>query len=166
MIKIYSSPSCSSCRKVIAWFKEEQIPYVEINILKTPLTLDDLKEMLEKSLDGTDEIISTRSKVFKEENIDVDKMSLKELLLFIQKNPTILKRPIIVDDSKIQVGYNEDEIEIFEREKKNILKAKKLALETCRNCQHRNGCDHRYDDTKKKIAEENSKSEFCADNCE
>lgn len=161
MIKIYLSPSCSSCRKVKAWFVKEQIPFKEINILKEKLTEEDLKEMLEKSLDGTDEIISTRSKVFKEQHIDVDSMSIKELLSFIQSNPTILKRPIIVDDSKIQVGYNADEIEIFEREKKNIQRAKLLALETCQSCQHRQDCVHLFDDTKEKV----KKEEACTSDC-
>lgn len=154
MIKIYMSPSCSSCRKVKAWFDKEKIPYTEINILKQPITEEDLKEMLEKSLDGTDEIISTRSKVFQEQKIDVDSMSLKDLLSFIQANPSILKRPIIVDDTKIQVGYNSDEIEIFQREKGNIIKARQLAAETCRNCASRNECVHRFDDTKIEIERE------------
>ena len=29
MIKIYTSPSCSSCRKVKQWFDEQKIPYEE-----------------------------------------------------------------------------------------------------------------------------------------
>lgn len=165
MIKIYLSPSCASCRKVKAWFNEEKIPYKEINILKEKLNEEDLKEMLEKSLDGTDEIISTRSKIFKEQNIDVDKMSVKELLNFIQQNPTILKRPIIVDDSKIQVGYNSDEIEIFEKEKRNILQAKLLAKKTCQECQNRANCMHLFDDTKESVKKQD-KTEFCDENCD
>lgn len=154
MIKIYMSPSCSSCRKVRAWFKEQDIPFQEINIMKEELTEDDLKEMLEKSLDGTDEIISTRSKIFKEQNIDVDKMSLSELLSFIKANPTILKRPIIVDDDKIQVGYNADEIEIFERDKKAVEEAKRIALDNCLHCPSRDTCLHHFDDTRKSVAAE------------
>ena len=165
MIKIYLSPSCSSCRKVKAWFQDQHIPFEEVNIMKQQLTEEDLKEMLSKSLDGTDEIISTRSKIFREQNIDVDSMSLKELLAFIQKNPTILKRPIIVDDEKIQVGYNSDEIEIFEREKEKevIEHAKAIALETCRNCPNKQGCEHRFDDTKAKVKAEYCEGECCED---
>lgn len=113
MVKIYTSPSCSSCRKVKMWFKEQEIPFHEINILDGSLTVEDLKEILAKSLDGTEEIISKRSKIMKEKNLDVDSMKFNELLEFISKNPTILKRPIIVDDNKIQVGYNEEEIRVF-----------------------------------------------------
>ncbi len=159
MIKIYLSPSCSSCRKVKAWFEEQEIPFKEINILKTPLTEENLKEMLNKSLDGTDEIVSTRSKVFKEQNIDVDSMSVSELLKFITENPSILKRPIIVDEDKIQVGYNADEIEIFERRKKEILAAKRIASSMCtkENCPQYDTCDHRFTDTKKTVSLERLK---------
>ena len=97
MIKIYMSPSCLSCRKVKQYFQKENIPFTEINILKHEITIDELKEMLNKSLDGTEEIISTRSKVFKEENVDIDSMSIQQLCNFIKEHPSILKRPIIVD---------------------------------------------------------------------
>lgn len=148
MIRIYRSPSCSSCRKVKAWFNEHDIPYEEVNILKHELTEDDLKDRLNKSLDGTDEIISTRSKVIQEQKIDIDSMSFKELLSFIKQNPTILKRPIIVNDTSIQVGYNADEIEIFERDKRAYKKARQIAKETCsaKNCPEYKNCIHRFQD--------------------
>jgi regulatory protein spx len=137
MIKIYMSSSCSSCRKVKAWFDDQKIPYQEINILTHTITVDELKEMLNKSLDGTDDIVSTRSKIIKERKVNIDSMSVAELCQFIKDNPTILKRPIIVDDSKIQVGYNSDEIEIFE-------KAKRLIQESCnpKTCPGYASCDH------------------------
>ena len=65
MIRIYVSPSCSSCRKVLKWFDEQEIPYVQINIFARPLTEDELKDMLMKSENGTEDIISTRSNIIK-----------------------------------------------------------------------------------------------------
>ena len=70
MIKIYVSPSCSSCRKVKKWFDEQKIPYQERNIFHAVLDSKELKEMLAKSENGTDDIISNRSKIIKEQNID------------------------------------------------------------------------------------------------
>lgn len=156
MITIFMSPSCSSCRKVRTWFKNQGIPFKEVNILKTPLKERDLMDILNKSLDGTDEIISTRSKIFKEKNIDIDSMSVKELVNFIKENPSILKRPIIVDDERIQVGYNADEIEIFERHKKDIVIAKKIAADMCskENCANYENCEHRFTDKRKKENDE------------
>lgn len=113
MVRIYTSPSCSSCRKVKKWFELEGIPFEERNIFSATLNESELKEMLEKSENGTEDIISTRSKVIKEQNLDVENMSISQLVLFIRENPSVLKRPIMVDDRRIQVGYNEEEIRTF-----------------------------------------------------
>jgi regulatory protein spx len=113
MIKIYTSPSCSSCRKVKKWFEVQQIPFEERNLFSAVLNETELKEMLAKSENGTEDIISTRSKIIKDQNLDVESMSIKELIVFIRENPSVLKRPIMVDERRIQVGYNEEEIRTF-----------------------------------------------------
>ena len=41
------------------------------------------------------------------------KVSMNELIDLIEKNPSLLRRPIILDDRRMQVGYNEDEIRRF-----------------------------------------------------
>ena len=113
MITIYTKPSCSSCRKAKAWFNEWEIPFVEHDITKTPLEKEVLLDILYKAENGAEDIISTRSKLFKEKKVDFKTMTLTELVVFIQENPTVLKRPIIVDKRKIQVGYNAEEITVF-----------------------------------------------------
>lgn len=113
MIRIYTAPSCASCRKVKSWLKEHNIPYVEKNIFSTLLRDVELKELLERSENGTDDIISKRSKIIKEENIDIDSMKINDLIKFIQSNPSVLKRPIMIDERRFQVGYNAEEIRVF-----------------------------------------------------
>ena len=113
MIRIYTAPSCASCRKVKSWLKEHNITYVEKNIFSTLLREIELKELLERSENGTDDIISKRSKIIKENDIDIDSMSISELIKFIQENPSVLKRPIMIDERRFQVGYNAEEIRVF-----------------------------------------------------
>ncbi|GGM24890.1 regulatory protein Spx [Paraliobacillus quinghaiensis] len=113
MVTLYTSPSCTSCRKAKAWLAEHDIPFTERNIFSDTMTLDEIKEILRMTEDGTDEIISTRSKVFQELEVDFDQMPLKDLIDVIQENPGILRRPIIIDEKRLQVGYNEDEIRRF-----------------------------------------------------
>lgn len=113
MVTLYTSPSCTSCRKARTWLEEQEIPYTERNIFSEPLSLDEIKEILRMTEDGTDEIISTRSKVFQKLNIDLDSLPLQQLFDIIQKNPGLLRRPIILDEKRLQVGYNEDEIRRF-----------------------------------------------------
>lgn len=113
MVKIYTTPSCSSCRKAKKWLDKYMIDYTEKNIFTQPLTDDDIELMLLNAENGFDDIISTRSKVFKEEELDIEDMLMSELKDFIMENPSVLKRPIIVDETRMQVGYNEEEIRIF-----------------------------------------------------
>ena len=113
MIKLYTSPSCSSCRKVKKYFKQYNIDYIEKNILTTPLTRDDIFKMLINSENGFEDIISTRSNIYKERSDEIEAMKIHDLIDFIVANPSVLKRPIIVTDYEIQVGYNDVDIELF-----------------------------------------------------
>ena len=136
MIKIYTAPSCKSCRKAKSFFVEQEIPFKEKNILVTELEYDEIKDILTKSENGVEDIISTRSKVFKEKGMDIDNMKISELIRFIRDNPSVLKRPIMVDDNKIQVGYNEEEIEVFIPHEKRLLQwgCKKESCPTFSTC--------------------------------
>lgn len=54
-------------------------------------------------------------------------MSTNELIHFIQKNPSILKRPIMIDERRFQVGYNAEEIRAFiPRELRKLAECQKF----------------------------------------
>lgn len=130
MVTLFTSPSCTSCRKAKAWLEDNNIPYTERNIFSEALTLDEVKEILRMTEDGTDEIISTRSKTFQKLNVDIDSLPMNELYALIMDNPGMLRRPIIIDHKRLQVGYNEDEIRRFLPRKVRTLhleEAKRMA---------------------------------------
>lgn len=131
MVTLYTSSSCSSCRKAKRWFESHNIEYREKNIIGIKLTRNDIINMLKYSENGFEDIISTRSKVFKESNLTPEEMKFSELASFIIDNPTILKRPIIINDQIMQTGYNEDEIRAFiPREFRQFV--------NCENCEQNN----------------------------
>ena len=113
MIQIYTTPSCASCRKAKKWFDQYKIPYSEKNIFSIKLSKDDIFRMLANSENGFEDIISTRSKIFKEKKLDPENMSVQALVNFIIEYPSVLKRPIIINESELQVGYNNEDITIF-----------------------------------------------------
>ena len=113
MVDLYVSPSCTSYRKAKQWLEQHNIPYKERNIISDPLNREEIIHVLRMTEEGTEEIVSTRSKAFQELNIDLDDISMNELIDLIEKNPSLLRRPIILDDRRMQVGYNEDEIRRF-----------------------------------------------------
>lgn len=113
MVILYTSPSCTSCRKAKVWLQNHEIDFQERNIFSEPLSIDEIKSILQMTEGGTEDIISTRSKAFQQLKVDIDEMSLNELYDLISRDPSLLRRPIMVDEKRLQVGYNEDEIRRF-----------------------------------------------------
>lgn len=104
---------CKSTRKARQWMLKNDVSFVERNINEEPLTVGELQDILRMTIDGTDGIIATRSNVYKELNLDLDELTLMELLEMIHEHPRLLKSPIIVDEKKLLVGYHEEEIRQF-----------------------------------------------------
>ena len=113
MIRLFLSPSCTSCRKARAWLLNHEVPFAEHNIMTSPLSAQELQHILSLTENGTDDIISTRSKIFQKLNLDVESLSISELIKLIEENPSLLRRPIILDAKRMQIGFNEDEIRAF-----------------------------------------------------
>ncbi|NKW95697.1 transcriptional regulator SpxA [Bacillus toyonensis] len=113
MVILYTTASCGSCRKAKAWLEENQIDYTEKNIVSNSLTVDELKSILRLTEEGATEIISTRSKIFLELNINIEALSLNEFYKLIIEYPQMLRRPIMLDEKRLQIGFNEEEIRKF-----------------------------------------------------
>ena len=76
------------------------------------MTVDELKSILRLTEEGATEIISTRSKTFQDLNINIDELSLNEFYTLIIEHPLML-RPIMLDEKRLQIGFNEEEIRKF-----------------------------------------------------
>ena len=76
----------------------------EIDINKEPPS----REFLEKHVDAARflDFVSTRSPVFKERPLPASK---KEAIDLMMKNANLIRRPIVVDGSKVIFGFNKDQ---------------------------------------------------------
>src|SRR5690554_4224312 len=98
MIVLYSSPGCASCRKVRQWLKDKDLKFIEKNIFTSMLSEKEIKYLLMRTDNGAEDIISTRSKVMQESSVNIDELSISELIVFIQRHPSVLKRPIVMNE--------------------------------------------------------------------
>lgn len=137
MILIYTSFGCTSATKAKQWLDENQLPYVEKNIQNTLLNKDEIKYILTRCPNGTEDIISKRSKAYKCLNNRLDDLSTNDLVEFIQKNPTVLKRPIIINEDHFVVGFDDDEITSF-----IPAHLRKFGFKSCckEDCEHYEEC--------------------------
>ena len=59
-ITIVTRTTCKSSKKAKDWFEKNDIPYLERNMSKKPLTIGELKIVVRLTLEGTDDILATR----------------------------------------------------------------------------------------------------------
>ncbi|KXT76064.1 transcriptional regulator Spx [Streptococcus sp. DD12] len=113
MIKIYTISSCTSCKKAKTWLNKHQLPYKEQNLGKEPLTREEILDILSKTENGVESIVSSKNRYAKALKCDINELSVSEVITIIKENPRILKSPILIDDKRLQVGYKEDDIRAF-----------------------------------------------------
>ena len=103
MIKYYYTTSCGSCRKGKYWLQNNNLEFNEINLITSPPTREEILHMFYLSDDGPEAIISKRGDAFVNLGVDTSKLTTEELAAFIQKYPQVLRRPLIVDDTQLQI---------------------------------------------------------------
>ncbi|KUP29938.1 MULTISPECIES: transcriptional regulator MgsR [Bacillus] len=109
-LTFYSYPSCTSCRKTKHWLKAHQIEFNERHLFRETPTMDELKYILSLTTEGIDEILATRSQTFKNLNLNIEDMTVNEVLELLIEKPKLLRRPILVDNRKLVIGYNPGEL--------------------------------------------------------
>jgi len=112
-VNLYYSTSSKSSRSARAWLVANNIPFNERDIIANPLDRDELKQILRLTENGFEDIVSTRSKAFKALHIDLSDLGFNQLLDLLVEKPQLLKRPIIYDGRRLQIGYNEEDIRAF-----------------------------------------------------
>ena len=109
-LTFYSYPSCTSCRKTKHWLKAHQIEFNERHLFRETPTREELKYILSLTTEGIDEILATRSQTFKNLNLNIEDMTVNEVLELLIEKPKLLRRPILVDNRKLVIGYNPGEL--------------------------------------------------------
>ncbi|MCV3728477.1 Spx/MgsR family RNA polymerase-binding regulatory protein [Ureaplasma miroungigenitalium] len=125
MIFVLYSLNSRSCKRVISFFRTHQIPFNRILLGKDPVPIQLIKDILELTFGGYEEIFSFKTQAFLRLNISKNKlfeMHTNEVLELLSRDSELLKRPIVFQYDKfnkplrLMVGYDNEEIEIFLRD--------------------------------------------------
>lgn len=104
-------PKCSTCQKAKKWLDEHNIEYTERNIVKNNPDYEELKMWYEVSGLPLKKFFNTSGLVYKEMNLK-EKLSLisnEEQLKLLATNGMLVKRPIVITQDKVLVGFKEAE---------------------------------------------------------
>lgn len=104
-------PKCSTCQKAKRWLDEHNIDYTERHIVETNPTYDELKEWYSKSGLPLKKFFNTSGLLYKEMQLKdkLPTMSEEEQLSLLASNGMLVKRPLLVKDNMVLVGFKEVE---------------------------------------------------------
>lgn len=104
-------PKCSTCQKAKKWLDEHNIVYNERHIVEENPTYDELKEWHKKSGLPLKRFFNTSGLLYKEMKLKdkLSEMSEEEQLKLLATNGMLVKRPIVVGDDTVLVGFKEAE---------------------------------------------------------
>ena len=106
-------PPCSTCKKAKAWLDERGIVYTDRHIKEQNPTYEELKVWYEKSGLPLKRFFNTSGLLYKSLNLKerLPHMTEEEQLRLLATDGMLVKRPILVTESAVLVGFREKEWE-------------------------------------------------------
>ena len=104
-------PKCSTCQKAKKWLDEHTIDYTERHIVSGNPSYEELKEWYRISGLPLKKFFNTSGLLYKEMQLK-DKlaaMSEDEQLALLATNGMLVKRPMVIGDDLVLLGFKEDE---------------------------------------------------------
>ena len=111
MIKFICYPKCTTCQKAQKWLDDNKIEYEFRDIKLNNPTLDELTEWFKKSGLPLKKFFNTSGLLYKSLDLKnkLPTMSEDEILNLLASDGMLVKRPLVIGDSFVLVGFKEDE---------------------------------------------------------
>jgi len=106
MIEAYVYSSCTSCRKTLEELQASGAEFRSRDYFKDRFSCDELKAMLDRTGMVPSMVLSTRSRAYRERELDAENISDDDLLDLMVEEPTLLRRPIVIKLDQVVIGYN------------------------------------------------------------
>ena len=104
-------PKCSTCRKAKKYLEENGVEFIDRHIVETNPTAEELKKWIAKSGLPVKKFFNTSGKLYKEMGLKdkLASMSDEEQIELLASNGMIVKRPLIIEEGRVLVGFKEAE---------------------------------------------------------
>ncbi len=104
-------PKCSTCKKAKKWLDEQEIKYSERHIVDDNPTYDELKKWHNISGQPLKKFFNTSGMIYRDMKLKdkLPEMSEEEQLKLLATNGMLVKRPLIVKDDLVLIGFKETE---------------------------------------------------------
>jgi len=103
-IQVYGIKNCDTVKKALVYLNDHDVNYQFIDFRQNPISQQVLIKMVESV--GWELLINKRSTTYRSLSEEEKSNINYELVL---KLPTLIKRPVLVQDENIMVGFSENQ---------------------------------------------------------
>lgn len=113
MFKFIYYPKCSTCIKAKKWLIENKIDFQERDIVKDKLKKEELEEIIKMSELPIKKFFNTSGVLYRELNLKTKVLegNFDELLEILSSDGMLVKRPLVVGNNIVKIGFKEKEWE-------------------------------------------------------
>lgn len=104
-------PKCSTCKKAKKYLDDNKINYKDRHILEETPTYDELNTWIDKYNLEVKKLFNTSGMKYKELNLKekLNTLSLEEKIKLLSSDGMLIKRPLLVSEDNILIGFKEKE---------------------------------------------------------
>ncbi|NLL30869.1 MAG: arsenate reductase family protein [Clostridiales bacterium] len=104
-------PKCTTCKRAKKFLQENNIEFIDRHIVEENPTKEELKEWLNKSGLKINKFFNSSGVLYREMKLKdkVKTLGEDELLDILSSNGMLVKRPLIINDDIVLVGFKEEE---------------------------------------------------------
>lgn len=109
-VKIYHNPRCSKSRQTLQLLQEQGIEPEVIEYLKTPPSVQELDDILQKLGLEPRELMRKKEADYKANHFDDASLSREALIAAMVKHPVLIERPIVLANDKAAIGRPPEDV--------------------------------------------------------
>ena len=115
MLKFICYPKCTTCQKAKKWLDDNKIEYEFRDIKLDNPTLDELTKWYKKSDLPLKKFFNTSGLLYKSLDLKnkLPTMTEEEMLQLLSTDGMLVKRPLLIGDDFVLVGFKEVEFEVL-----------------------------------------------------
>lgn len=104
-------PKCSTCKKARKFLEDNNIEFIDRNIVKETPTVDELTRWIKESNQDIKKWFNTSGLKYKELNLKekLITMSDSKKVELLASDGMLIKRPLLISDKGIFIGFKEEQ---------------------------------------------------------
>jgi arsenate reductase (glutaredoxin) len=103
-ITVYEKPTCTKCREMDRYLRENAVDFAKVNYYLEPLSKKKLRELIGKMKISPRDLLRKSEPIYRELGLAKDEFSDDEIIDLMVKHPDLMQRPIVERGDRAVLG--------------------------------------------------------------